>query len=43
VLGEEKEGTHIILMTRGTDDTLSLSDESRIKELLKYYQVSNTV
>jgi hypothetical protein len=42
VLGEEKEGTHIILVTRGTEDTLSLSDESRIKELLQYYQVNST-
>jgi hypothetical protein len=41
-LGEEKEGTHIILVTRGTEDTLSLSDESRIKELLQYYQVNST-
>ena len=39
VLGENRDGAHIILVTRGGQDTLSLTDETRIKEFIMYYQV----
>ena len=39
VLGENRDGAHIILFTRGGQDTLSLTDETRIKEFIMYYQV----
>ena len=40
VLGEEKAGGHIVLVTRGGYDTMSLSDEKTIKEFINYYQVA---
>ena len=39
VLGEHKEGAHIIIVTRGTTDTLSMKDEIALKEYMEYYQV----
>ena len=39
VLKDDKEGAHIILVTRGTKDTLNGSDENTIKEYAEFYQV----
>ena len=39
VLGEHKEGAHIIIITRGSSDTLSIQDEIALKEHVNYYQV----
>ena len=40
VLGEHKEAAHVIIVTRGSFDTLSVTDEKTIKEYAEYYQVS---
>ena len=42
VLGEHKEGAHIIIITRGSSDTLSIQDEIALKEYVEYYQVETT-
>ena len=42
VLGEHKEGAHIIIITRGSLDTLSIMDETVLKEYVEYYQVQIT-
>ena len=39
VLVSEKAGAHLVIVTRGGQDTLSLTDEKRIKEFIQYYQV----
>ena len=39
VLGEHKEWAHIIIITRGSSDTLSIQDEIALKEYVEYYQV----
>ena len=39
VLGDDKEGAHIIVVTRGGADTLSLSDEVVLQEAAAYFQV----
>ena len=40
VLGEHKEGAHIIIVTRAGADTLSDMDMLAIREYVEYYQVS---
>ena len=40
VLGDHKEGAHIIIVTRGSNDTLNNSDQSTLREYAEYYQVS---
>ena len=40
VLQEHKEGAHVILVTRGKRNALSINDEKTIKEYAEYYQVS---
>ena len=42
VLDGEEAGAHVILVTRGDNDTLNLTDENAILELAKYYKVSFT-
>ena len=42
VLGEHKEGAHIIIFTRGSSDTLNIKDEIALKEYVEYYQVDKT-
>ena len=42
VLGEEKSGAEILILTRGSYDTLSLSDEKTIQEYINYYQVGHS-
>ena len=39
VLSGEEAGAHVILVTRGDNDTLSLTDENLILEFARYYQV----
>ena len=39
VLGEDKEGGHLVLVTQGDHATLSLSDEGVLREMAEYYQV----
>ena len=39
VLGEHKEGAHIIIVTRAGPDTLSDTDKVAIREYIEYYQV----
>ena len=39
VIKNTEAGTHLILVTRGDDETLSLSDETTIQEYARYYQV----
>ena len=39
VLGEHKEGAHLILVTRAGHDTLTQSDMLAIREYVDYYQV----
>lgn len=39
VLDGDEAGTHVILVTRGDNNTLSLTDESLILEHARYYQV----
>ena len=39
VLGKHKEGAHIIVITRGSSDTLNIQDEVALKEYVEYYQV----
>lgn len=43
VLGEHKEGAHIIIITRGSSDTLSIMEETVIKEYVEYYQIHVSV
>ena len=43
VLGDNKAGGHIVLVTRGGYDTMSLSDEKTIKEFINYYQVATVI
>lgn len=43
VLGEEKAGGHIILVTRAGPDTLSITDQMIIKEYVEYYQIKISV
>ena len=42
VLGEHKEGAHLIIVTRAGADTLSDMDMVAIREYVEYYQVSFT-
>ena len=39
VLGEHKEGAHLILVTRAGEDTLDTTDIATIREYTEYYQV----
>ena len=39
VLGDQKEGAHLILVTRGGEDTLADTDMVAINEYIEYYQV----
>lgn len=39
VLQGDQAGAHIILVTRGTNDTLDLNDENLILEYVEKYQV----
>ena len=39
VLGEDKEGAHLVLVTRGGPDTLSLGDEATLRQVAEYHQV----
>ena len=39
VLRDHKEGAHVILVTRGSSDSLTSGDEKTIKEYAEYYQV----
>ena len=39
VLRSNMAGAHLILMTRGSTDTLSLSDEQTIQDYVKYYHI----
>ena len=39
VLRGNMAGAHLILMTRGSTDTLSLSDEQTIQDYVKYYHI----
>lgn len=39
VLDGDESGAHVILVTRGDNDTLSLTDENLILEFARYYQV----
>ena len=41
VLDGEEAGAHVILVTRGDNDTMNLTDETTIKDLAKFYKVSN--
>ena len=40
VLGEDKEGAVVVLVTQGDQDTLSLSDESVLQQMADYYQIA---
>ena len=39
VLGEHKEGAHLILVTRAGEDTLDTTDMATLREYTEYYQV----
>ena len=39
VLGDHKEGSHVIIVTRGSPDSVSLEDEKIMKEHVEYYQI----
>ena len=40
VLGEHKEGAHLILVTRAGEDSLDTSDMATLREYAEYYQVN---
>ena len=42
VLGEHKEGAHLILVTRAGEDTLDTTDMATLKEYIEYYQVNHS-
>ena len=39
VLRNNMAGAHLVIISRGSPDTLSLSDEQTIEEYIKYYQI----
>ena len=39
VLRNDMAGAHLVIISRGSPDTLSLSDEQTIREYIKYYQI----
>ena len=39
VLRNSMAGAHLVIISRGSPDTLSLSDEQTIREYIKYYQI----
>ena len=39
VLRNDMAGAHLVIISRGSPDTLSLSDEQTIEEYIKYYQI----
>ena len=39
VLRNNMAGAHLVIISRGSPDTLSLSDEQTIREYIKYYQI----
>ena len=43
VLGEHKEGAHIILVTRAGEDTLDITNMATLREYTEYYQVSQII
>ena len=43
VLGENKAGGHIVLVTRAGPDTLSITDQEIIREYVEYYQIKISV
>ena len=43
VLGEHKEGAHLILVTRAGEDTLDTTDMATLREYTEYYQVYSPV
>ena len=43
VLGENKAGGHIVLVTRAGPDTLSITDQMIIREYVEYYQIKISV
>ncbi len=39
VLGQDVGGAHLVLVTRGLQETLSISDEQTIQDYVRYYHI----